>query len=186
MSNAVQTFAIGTFVPVLRTLSTLLDKAAAHAAAKGIDPAELLAARLAPDMMPLSGQVQLASDYSKNSTARIIGQTPPSFPDDEKTIDELKARIAKTIDYLESIPAAAFEGAETRAVTMKLMGTLVLEQTGLDHLRAWALPNFYFHVATAYGVMRSQGVEIGKRDFMADLAGPSIHDAAPAMEPAGA
>jgi len=180
MKTPVHAVAIKTFTGMLRTLSTLLDKGVEHAAAKGIDPAELVNARLSEDMYPLSRQVQIACDMAKNSTARILGLEPPRFEDVEQTIDELKARIAKTIDYLEGLPEAAFEGAETRDVVMPLMGTLVLEQTGFAHLRDWALPNFYFHVVTAYDILRHKGVEIGKRDFLASLAAGAIHDRGPA------
>ena len=180
MNNPVHALGIGTFTPMLRCLSSLLDAGAAHAADKGFAPDELVNARLAEDMYPLARQVQIACDMAKNSTARILGLEPPRFEDVEQTLDELKARIAKTIAYLEGLPEGAFDGAESRDVVMPLIGTLVLEQTGLAHLRDWALPNFYFHVVTAYDILRSKGVEIGKRDFMAVIAGRAIHDRGPA------
>lgn len=173
MKSVVQTMGIETFLPMLRTLSTLLDKGAQHAAAKKFDPAVLVNARLAPDMFPLSRQVQIACDHVKNGVARLTGREPPRFEDNEQTIDDLKARIARTIEYVQSIPADAFEGAEEREISLQLQGDMVLEAKGLVYLREWAFPNFYFHVATAYDILRHNGVELGKRDFMSNF-GASI------------
>ncbi len=131
-------------------------------------------------MIPLSGQVMIACDTAKNGAARLAGVQPPRFEDTETTIEELKARIAKTVAYLEGLPASAFDGAEDRDVVMPLQGTLVLEQKGFAHLRDWVLPNFYFHVVTAYDILRHKGVQIGKRDFLAGLAAGAIHDRGPA------
>jgi hypothetical protein len=116
-------------------------------------------------MFPLLRQVQLACDFAKNSTARLAAQEPPRFPDEEQTFEELAARVARTIDYVKSVPAAAFEGAETRDITVPLRDR-TLTMKGLPFLQRWALPNFLFHVTTAYGILRHNGVEIGKRDFL--------------------
>jgi hypothetical protein len=150
---------------MLNALSAILDKAAAHAAAKGFDPSVLVNARLAPDMLPLASQIRIASDHAKGMTARLAGREVPKYEDNEATLDELKARIAKTIAFVESVPAAEFEGSDERSVTLPLRGR-TLEFTGLRYLVHFALPNFYFHVTTAYDILRHNGVEIGKRDFM--------------------
>jgi hypothetical protein len=153
------------FVPTLRTLSKLLDKSAQYATAKKFDSAVLANARLAPDMFSLVQQVQLACDFAKNSTGRLIGQDAPRFEDNEKTLDELKARIARTIDYLEGVRASAFEGSEDRDIKIPLRDTS-LEMKGLAYLKTWVLPNFYFHVVTAYAILRHNGVDVGKRDYL--------------------
>ena len=171
---SIHTMAIDTFVPMLRTLSACLEKGAEHARAKSFDASVLVNARLAPDMFTLAQQVQIACDHAKNGVARLTGQEPPRFPDDEKTLEELKARIAKTIAYLESAPANAFSGAEERKITVSLPGDLVLEIKGGDYLRDWALPHFYFHVVTAYDILRHNGVALGKRDYLAHV-GRFIH-----------
>jgi hypothetical protein len=168
------TMAIDTLVPMLRSLSEILDKGAAHARAKKLDPNALVNARLAPDMYSLDKQVQLACDQAKNSTARLIGQEPPSFEDNEQTLDQLKTRIATTIDYLQNARASAFEGAEDREIRIPLPNDLQLEMTGLQFLRDWTLPHFYFHVVTAYDILRHSGVDIGKRDYLS-YVGDAIH-----------
>ncbi len=153
------------FMHNLKQLSHLLDKGAAHAEATGIDPATLVQAKLAEDMRPLSFQIQSASDASKLAVVRLSGVAAPSFPDTETTFDELRARISKTRDYLETVSRQAFEGSEERVVTMKA-GTVELEFTGQSYLLHFALPNFFFHVTTAYDILRHNGVPIGKRDFL--------------------
>ena len=170
MKISTYTMAIDTFVPMLRSLSELLDKGAEHARAKKLDPASLVNAKLAPDMYSLDKQVQIACDNAKNSTAQLIGTEPPRFEDNEKTLDELKARIAKTIDYLQKLRAAAFEGAEDREIRIPLPGDMQLEMTGVQFLRDWALPHFYFHIVTAYDILRHSGVDIGKRDYLSYVA----------------
>ena len=155
---------VGVFEPMLTNLSTILDKAVAYAQAKKIDPAVLLPARLAPDMFPLVRQVQLASDFAKNSTARLAGQDPPRFADEEQTFDDLKARLARTLDFLKTVPASALEGAEDRDIRVPLRDR-TLELKGLSFLQRFALPNFFFHVTTAYDILRHNGLEVGKRDF---------------------
>ena len=171
MKISVYTIAIETFVPMLRSLSQVLDKGAQHASAKKFDSAVLVNARLAPDMFPLVKQVQIACDQAKNSTARLMGQEPPPFEDNEQTLDELKARIARTIDYLQSARATAFEGADDRDIKLPLPNNLVLEMKGVQFLRDWALPHFYFHVVTAFDILRHNGVDIGKRDYLSHVGG---------------
>jgi hypothetical protein len=153
------------FLRGLGQLSHLLDKGLAHAQASGIDPAVLVNARLAPDMYPLSGQIQSASDASKLGTARIAGLTAPSFPDTETTYPELQARVAKTVDYLQSVDRALVDGFEDRPVTMKARGN-ELSFTAQRYLLQFALPNFFVHVTTAYDVLRHSGVPLGKMDYL--------------------
>ncbi|WP_386066830.1 DUF1993 family protein [Tahibacter sp. UC22_41] len=149
----------------LQILETLLDKAAAHAAAKNFDVGVLLGSRLAPDMFPLTRQIQLASDMGKGMAARLSGQKPPSFEDVETTLDELKQRLARTAAYVESIDDAAFDGAEQREVRVPTR-TEEFVFGGQDYLVGFALPNFYFHVTAVYLILRHNGVELGKRDFL--------------------
>ncbi len=170
MKISVYTMAIETFVPMLRSLSNFLDKGAEHASAKTLDSAVLVNARLAPDMYTLAQQVQLACDHANDSTARLIGQEPPRFENNEHTLDELKARIARTIDYLQKARAAGFEGAENRGITIPIpANNIVFAMNGLQFLRDWALPHFYFHVVTAYDILRHNGVDIGKRDYLSHV-----------------
>jgi hypothetical protein len=150
---------------MLRNLSALLEKAEAHCAARKIDPAALTSARLFPDMFPLARQVQIACDTAKGAAARLAGVEIPKHEDTEQTFPELRARIAKTLDFIESLPKAKFEGAEDREVVMKMRGEDVKFRGG-QYLLAHATPNFYFHVTTAYDLLRHNGVELGKRDFL--------------------
>lgn len=156
---------IPVFRKMLGNLAQILDKAEAHAAARKIDPAVLVQARLFPDMFPLSKQVQIACDFAKGAAARLAGTDVPGYPDDETTLAELKARIAKTVSFIETLKPAQYAGAETREVTIKLGGEPRTFK-GLDYLNHVVFPNFYFHVTTAYDILRHNGVEIGKRDFV--------------------
>ena len=153
------------FSNALRNLSAILDKAQAHAEAKNIDPAVLGGLRLIADMFPLSRQVQIACDTAKGAVARLAGVDIPKHEDTEQTIAELKARIAKTLDFLGSVPAARIDGSEEREVVLK-MRSGEHKYAGLQYLMGHAWPNFYFHVTTAYNILRANGVEIGKRDFI--------------------
>jgi hypothetical protein len=153
------------FVKMLNNLSAILDKAEAFAAARKIDPDILLNWRLAPDMFPLLRQIQLASDFAKGTSARLAGAEVPKYADEEKSFAELKARIAKTVKFVEGIAAKAFEGAEHRDITLTVGGQ-ELHFKGEPYLVNFALPNFYFHAATAYAILRRCGLEIGKRDFI--------------------
>lgn len=172
MKISIYGFATKTFVPMLQSLSNILDKGAEHARASKSDPAALVNARLAPDMYTLAQQVQLACNHAKDATARVTGKEPPQFEDSERTLEELKARIAKTINYVESVRAAAFEGAEDRKITIPIPeNDMEFEMNGLQFLRDWALPHFYFHVVTAYDILRHKGVDIGKRDYLSHVGG---------------
>jgi hypothetical protein len=156
-------------VPVFRrmlgALSNILDKAAAQAKERGVDPATLIEARLAPDMFAFARQVQIATDHAKGATARLAGREVPSYADDEASFEALKARIGKTLAFIESVPPAALDGSETRDVVLKVGGR-EMRFDGRTYLLHFALPNFYFHVTTAYDILRMNGIEIGKRDFM--------------------
>ena len=153
------------FANTLRNLSAILDKAQAFSDAKKLDPAALPGSRLIVDMFPLSRQVQIACDTAKGAVARLAGVEIPKHDDTEQTLAELKARIARTIDFIESVPAAKLDGSEEREVVLKQRGQDV-KFNGLQYLLGHALPNFYFHVVTAYGVLRANGVELGKRDYI--------------------
>jgi hypothetical protein len=149
----------------LKAHAAILDKAAAHAEAKKIDPSAFMMDRLYPDMFPFWLQVQSACDHAKNSTARLIGVEMPIFDETVKTFDGLKARIARTLEFVNAVNPAAFDGAENRTITLTQAGR-ERQMTGMDYFQNSALPNFYFHLTTAYGILRHNGVEIGKRDFM--------------------
>jgi hypothetical protein len=153
------------FANALRNLSAILDKAQAHAEAKKLDPAVLGSLRLIADMFPLARQVQVACDTAKGAVARLAGAEIPKYEDTEQTIAELKARIARTLDFVASLPAAKIDGSEEREVVMKMRGQDV-KFSGLQYLFGHAWPNFYFHVTTAYNILRANGVELGKRDFI--------------------
>lgn len=153
------------FLRMLTNLDQLLVKAEENAKARGFDPNLLVTQRLAPDMRPLSSQIQLASDSAKGAMARLSGGTPPAMPDTETTIDHLCARIAATIDYVKSVPAEAVDGSEERDVVLKTpSGDIPFK--GLAFLTGFALPNFLFHVTTAYAILRHSGVPLGKLDFL--------------------
>ena len=156
-------------VPVLKqslgSLAAILRKAADHAESKKIDPAVLISARLFPDMFALAKQVQIATDQAKGCAARLAGVEIPSFDDNETTFAELQARIEKTIAFLDSFKAQQINGSETRDIVLQLRERTV-EFKGQDYLLKWVMPNFYFHVTTAYNILRHNGVDIGKRDFL--------------------
>jgi uncharacterized protein len=149
----------------LKSLSAILEKAEAFAAAKKIEPEVLLNARLAPDMFPLKRQVQLASDFAKGAAARLSGQDIPKWEDTEASFGDLKARIAKTVDYLGTFAAAQINGSEERDIALTISKQPVTLK-GQAFLLNYAFPHFFFHITTAYDILRHNGVEIGKRDFM--------------------
>jgi uncharacterized protein len=153
------------FANTLRNLSAILDKAQAWADAKKIDAAVPGGLRLIADMFPLSRQVQIACDTAKGAVARLAGVEIPKHEDTETTFAELKARIAKTLDFIQSVPAAKIDGSEEREVVMKMRSGEV-KFNGLQYLMGHAYPNFYFHCTTAYNILRANGVELGKRDFI--------------------
>ena len=153
------------FVRMLRNLEAVLDKGAAYAAARKIDPAVLVNARLFPDMFPLATQVRVAGDFAKGAVARLTGNEPPKYEDNETSFEDLKARVAKTVAYVETFTPEQFADAATRTVTMKMRGE-DKSFDGTTYLANIVLPNFYFHVTTAYDILRHNGVELGKRDFI--------------------
>ena len=145
-----------------------LDKAEAHAAAKKFDPVVLLQARLAPDMLPLSSQVQIACDTAKFAVARIAGEEAPKFADDEKTLAELRDRIARTRDWIGTVAKERFDGADAREVTVpRRAGPMTMTAEG--YLMRFVLPNYWFHLTTTYALLRHNGVELGKSDFLGPL-----------------
>jgi uncharacterized protein len=154
------------YLQILGSLSGLLTKAEAHCKAKNIQPEVLLNARLYPDMLPFSRQIQLASDFAAKGCARLTHSDVPSTPDTEKSFDELKQRLAKTIDYVKTFKPAQFDGADTRDVTFPAGADKSMTLKGQQFLNGFSFPNFYFHAATAHGILRHNGVEIGKRDFL--------------------
>jgi hypothetical protein len=154
------------FLQILGSLSGILGKAEAHCKAKNIQPDVLLGSRLYPDMLPLSKQIQLASDFAAKSCARLTQSEVPSTPDTEKTFDELKARLGKTAEYVKAFKPAQFDGADARDVTFPAGPDKTMTVKGQQFLSHFALPNFYFHAATAHDILRHNGVEIGKRDFL--------------------
>jgi hypothetical protein len=153
------------FVNILTNLSAILDKAQAHVEARKIDPAALTGYRLFPDMLPMTRQVQIACDAAKGAVARLAGVDIPKHEDIEQTFAELKARIAKTIAFVGSIKPAQLDGTEDKDITLKLGGKDTTFK-GMQYLLGFALPNFYFHVMTAYNILRHNGVEIGKNDYI--------------------
>jgi hypothetical protein len=154
------------FLQILGSLSGILTKAEAHCTTKNIQPDVLLGARLYPDMLPLSKQIQLASDFAAKACARLTQSEVPSTPDTEKTFEELKQRLANTIEYVKSFKPGQFEGADTRDVTFPVGPNNTITLKGQQFLSGFAFPNFYFHAATTHGILRHNGVEIGKRDFL--------------------
>lgn len=176
MKISVQAVSVDLLANSLANLSHLLDKGQAHTVARKYDPALLLAARLAPDMFPLTRQVQIASDLSKYGVSRLAGVEAPKFEDKEQTFEELRARIARTIDFIKGVPAGALEGSEDRIIKVPLRDR-TLEFKGLDYLVRWVIPNVYFHITTAYAILRHAGVEIGKNDFLTG-SGPGFSQSA--------
>jgi hypothetical protein len=159
-------------VPLFRTmlnaLSGVLDKGAAFCEAKKVDPAVLVNDRLAPDMFPLSRQVQIATDQAKGGIARLAGLEVPAYADTEKTFDELKARIARTVAFIDSVPSGQIDGSEAREIVLK-MGGQEMTFTGQRYLIGFVIPNVLFHCTTAYAILRHNGVDVGKRDFLGDF-----------------
>jgi uncharacterized protein len=165
MKISMHAMSVDVFTHALGNLSAVLEKGLAHAKQRKFEPAVLLAARLSPDMLPLTRQVQIACDLAKNSVARLAAQEPPRFADNESSFEELQARIARTVDYLKSVPPSAVADTEERDIKLTA-GERTLEFKGLEFLQGWAIPNVFFHVTTAYAILRHNGVEIGKRDFL--------------------
>jgi len=165
MSLSMYDVSVPVFMRMLANLSAILSKAAASADERGIDPLVLTSARLAPDMLPLARQVQIACDAAKGAASRLSGAETPSHPDVETTFPELQARIDVTLAYLNTLSPDGFRDAETRSITLKAQGTEVV-LPGSMFLLNFAWPNFYFHVSTAYDILRHNGVALGKRDLL--------------------
>ncbi|MFO1242780.1 MAG: DUF1993 domain-containing protein [Rickettsiales bacterium] len=168
MSLSMYQASIPVFIRMLENLSAILTKGAAYAEARKIEPSVLLNDRLAPDMFPLTRQVQIATDIVKGGAARLSGTEIPSFPDTEKTFPELQARIAKIIDYLKSVDAKQIDGTEDKKISLKI-GTYELNFTGQSYLLNFVIPNLFFHITTAYGILRHNGLDIGKQDFLGSM-----------------
>jgi hypothetical protein len=165
MNISMHAMSHGVFRKALTQLLHVMDKGVANAKARNFDTSVLVNARLAPDMLPFVKQIQLTSDFAKNSMARLAGIDPPKFDDNETTMDELVARVKKTIDYIDTVSPTALDGSETRDIKIALRDRTV-EFKGLTFLQVWAIPNFFFHAVTAYNLLRHNGVDIGKRDFL--------------------
>jgi hypothetical protein len=169
MNISMHNASVGVFIRALTGLSAILDKAEQWVTERKIDPNAILLSRIAPDMLTFTRQIQIATDNAKGAAARLSGRTPPSFEDNESTFADLKARVAKTIAFLESVPPAEFSGAEDRPITLKLgpPGKQVERNfTGLDYLQGFAMPNVFFHYSMVYALLRHNGLDIGKKDFL--------------------
>jgi hypothetical protein len=169
MSLSMSQTALHSFEIGLDALSVLLDKAEAFAAEKKIDTAVLLNWRLAPDMYPLTRQIQIVTDMAKNGASRLADVTPPRYEDTETTIAELKARIAKASAHLKTLDAKAIDGAAAREIVFPLGPVKKGQMTGADYLIHFILPNFYFHLTAAYAILRACGVELGKAEYMGKI-----------------
>ncbi len=158
------------FVQILGALDGVLGKAQSHAAARKIDESVLLGCRLAPDMFPLSRQIHIACDFAKGATARLAGAEVPSWADDEATFAQFKARVSRTIDYVRGFKPSQIDGSEDREITLKVGGNTRTFK-GKPYLLQFVMPNFFFHTTAAYAILRHNGVELGKRDFMGQVPG---------------
>ena len=156
------------FTNSLKNLAGILDKGQAYAEAKKVEPTVLTSARLYPDMFPLSRQVQIATDTAKGAIARLAGIENPKYEDTERTFEELKARIEKTIGLIDGVKTEQIDGTEDKEIVLKLGGS-EMRWTGMQYLLGFALPNFYFHVTTAYDILRHNGVEVVKRDYLGNI-----------------
>lgn len=168
MAMSLYQVTVPVFVKALSNLRTVLEKAKAHALDHKIEEAAFIQARLYPDMLPLPRQVQIATDIARSGAARLAGVEPPVYEENEKTFDDLTARVQRTLDYMAGLDASAFEGSATREITRPVRGQ-PHTFTGANYLQQFALPNVYFHVATTYGILRHNGVPLGKADFIGAL-----------------
>lgn len=167
---AMYDISIPVFVRQLKALSACLEKAEAHCAAKKIDTSVLASERLIADMFPLSRQVQIACDFAKGAAARLAGIEVPPWDDNEKTLADLRSRIARTIEYVSAFGPDRLRDSATRDVTIKIAGNPVTLK-GAPYLIGFAIPNFYFHATTAYAILRANGIDLGKRDFIGQMPG---------------
>lgn len=165
--------AVPTFVQLLNSLTNLLDKAVTHAAAKNIDPSVLVNYRLSPDMFSLAQQVQIATNQAKGAVARLAGAEVPVYADTETTFDELKARIARTLDFVNAFTVDQLDGSEAREIVLKREDK-ELRLSGQNYLLHLVFPHFYFHVSTTYAILRHAGVDLGKRDFLGQIPGVPV------------
>lgn len=165
MTLSMYSASVPQFTRMLNMLLRLLDTAEAYATERKFDPNVLVSARLAPDMHPLAFQIQSATDRTKFFVARVSGKTPPSWPDDEKTFEDLRGRIQKALDYLAGFPEAEFANTDEKQIPLRVGGQETT-MSGADYLVQNAYPNFYFHVTMAYAILRHNGVPLGKRDFI--------------------
>ena len=168
MATSLYDVTVPVFTLALKNLDKQLDKAIAFAEKKKVDSAVLGGARLIIDMLPLTAQVQIACDNAKGGVARLAGVESPKHEDNEKTLQELKARVAKTLEFIGTVKREQFAGAETREVVLKFPG-MTLNFNGMDYATKFLLPNFYFHATTAYAILRKNGVELGKGDFLGNI-----------------
>ena len=166
MTMSMHAASVPVFQHMLRNLSHILDKGEANAQARKIDPAVLAGSRLAPDMLPFTRQILIACDAAKNGVARIAGVEAPRFEDTEASFPELKARIQKTLDYLGTVPAAKLDGTEDKEITFPVGREKTRTMKAQAYLTTWALPNFFFHITTAYAILRHNGVDLGKVDYL--------------------
>lgn len=169
MSLNMNSASVPAFTRTLTAMLTWLDKAEEHAKAKDFDPDNYLALRLTPNMFPFSRQIQVASDSAKNCVARLAGAEPPKWADDEATFGELRTRIQKTIDYVQSVPASDIEGSEEREISMPAGPDHTIKFKGEAFLTGFAMPNFFFHSSLAYALLREGGVELGKMDYLGQV-----------------
>lgn len=168
MSVSVYEVSIPIFTLSLNNLAAILDKAAMHAEAKKVDPKVLPSTRLIADMLPLSGQIQIACDTAKGAAARLAGVDAPKYEDTETTIAELKARVEKTLAFIKSVKPEQLANAEAREIVLQFPQT-TMRFTGLNYLTNFVLPNFFFHLTMTYALLRKNGVELGKRDFLGPI-----------------
>ncbi len=170
MTISMSSASLPVFKTMLGNLSHILDKGGAHAQARKFDPSVLLQYRLAPDMFPFTRQVQIACDAAKNGVARIAGVEAPKFEDNEASFEDLKARIQKTLDFLASVPPERMDGTEAKEITFPAGKDNTRTMSGEAYLKHWAMANFHFHITMAYAILRHNGVELGKADFLVGAA----------------
>ncbi len=170
MAISMYTATVPVFQHMLANLGHILDKGAAHAEARKFDPAAITTYRLAPDMLPFTRQVLIACDAAKNGLARVSGVEAPKFDDTEQTFEELNARVQKTLDYLATVPASAVDGTVDKDITFPVGRDATRTMKAQAYLLTWALPNMYFHITTAYAILRHNGVEVGKADYLVGAA----------------
>lgn len=166
MALTMHSASVPIFVRMLTQMNSWLDKAVEHAEAKKFEPSVYLGLRLAPDMLPFKNQIQIASDNAKGCVARLAGVEVPKYEDTEASVDDLRERIRKTIEFIRSVDVEKFDGAESRHIELPRPRGDTLSFTGDDYLRFFALPNFFFHVTTAYSLLRHNGVSLGKMDYL--------------------